>query len=467
MAIRKEPQSLVEANSGGIQELIYSDPFEEEEEEETVAGSTRSDLGMMPTASGTSITSGERGGGVIENSLHTDAIYDLASSVPDDKTIGSPGRSPSPNGDKLARSLKETESAIDLLMQGIYELVDSCEAQQPTPRSVKNEPLPPLPIAQANSVLQQKGQNLCLYEDVPGSSQPLYEDMSASQPLYEDMVGEGGKGGGAWGGGKRAGLEEAQDSDDEGGGHSPAPPLPPKDTDSPAPALPPKDTDSPAPGLPPKDEPNARRSPKSNLSPKPFRLPQDAPTSPRARPTIQKLSLEETSGRDRQGERSPKPSPQPRRQDRTPPPARSPLPVIQRTPPTVRRVEGNRSPKASPPAQPRAGAGGEVEIGQVSPLRTSPKPAARRPKSPGGSQPSGTDCPVITNGDALYDQVEFYEDDLQRAIYDQVEFEEEELQRQRERQGETPVVFGARSTADIKCYLVAVNGNILYAYLAA
>lgn len=346
MPIRKEQLSPLVSSSGATeQESIYSEPTEEEGGEGL--------LGSSHVKGGTNVAS--TGNGRKEEEIaEVDAIYDLAGSEP---SAVSPTRSLSPNGEK--RAIAE----VDSLIQGIYDLVESCEVKpQSTPCSVKGQPLPSLPIAQTNTVLQ-KTENFDVYEDMGNGSQDLYEEM-VPQPLYEDMDNRA-NGGGAL---KRVSLQEAPNSDDEG------------DTQPPALVLPPRDSVTPP--LPPKDEPSGGLPPKPALPPK-----DNQPSSPGA----PRLSPAGTGG----VRVSPKPSPRPRHRES----GSSSSPITQRTPLSGSLVQAT---------SPRADIGGEARSGQTSPLRQSPSPASRRLHSTSVPGPSDTVFPMSVNGfgsDAVYDQV--------------------------------------------------------------
>lgn len=111
------------------------------------------------------------------------------------------------------------------------EMYEPLELESPHTPSVKNLPLPPLPIATSQ-----------------GSSQPIYEDIpdpgaaDSAQPLYEAVIPEDSPTSERY-------IKDIENSDDEGHTSGPAPPLPPKED---LPPLPPKDN---APKLPPKDSP--------------------------------------------------------------------------------------------------------------------------------------------------------------------------------------------------------------------
>ena len=200
-----------------------------------------------PTSDGDMLTSSESGSGSVPQKFATndalipgvEAIYDLAHAeetpaqeIPEDVPTESY---------ELMKSVKLQESDEPL---PFYEPVETTTPETTLSTTVKNLPLPPIPIVREDSSQ--------IYDAIVDKSQPLYE--AVEDPESSSRFGE-----------HRHCVAEANDSGDEDE-RSALPPLPPKDTD--LPPLPPKDTDIPP--LPPKNTNDSPISPRAtNLPPLP------------------------------------------------------------------------------------------------------------------------------------------------------------------------------------------------------
>ena len=192
----------------------------------------------------------------------------------------------------------------------IYEPVDVSDSRQggETVRtSAKDQPLPPIPSPQVH-VVQTPSQ---IYDDISNEQQPLYEDVDISGNRFGD---------------RRESAQEAMDSGDEGNmdKKSPAPPLPPKDSN--VPPLPPRDADVPP--LPPKDTPPLPIKGSNHSPPLPHRDPKRTSPSPtgdakRFPPTPPRETLNVPSQAQempRPSREARTPSPTPRRRQNSPSP---------------------------------------------------------------------------------------------------------------------------------------------------
>ena len=238
-----------------------------------------------PSRDGNIVTSTESEGSSVSQTATNDAlipgveaIYDLAHAEETPTQVIS--EDACTESYEPMNSVKHQQSDEPLQL---YEPVDNFTPDVPLSTSVKNQPLPPIPIVKQGSSQ--------IYDDIVDKTQPLYE--AVEDPESSSRFGE-----------HRHCVAEANDSGDEEV-RSPLPPLPPKDTD--VPPLPPKDTDI-LPPLPPKND--------TPVSPKATNLP---PLPPKENGEVTPLLQKEGETRpshllgDRKCPPSPrKPSPSPR-----------------------------------------------------------------------------------------------------------------------------------------------------------